>query len=52
MHVEYYEHKLLFESEKLDMAVCGSFTIGCIDAAITSKLPVVITTAMGCFAGK
>lgn len=41
----------MFQSEKIDLVICDSFAISCIDTAIVSKLPVIITTTFGLFAG-
>jgi hypothetical protein len=49
--IEYTELKALFESERIDLAVCDSFTVSCIDTAIVSNLPVIITSTFGLYAG-
>ncbi|GAA5805516.1 hypothetical protein HPULCUR_011033 [Helicostylum pulchrum] len=40
----------LFKKDDIDLVICDSFSIVCIDAAIVSKLPVIISTTMGTFA--
>ncbi|KAI9266352.1 hypothetical protein EDC94DRAFT_603488 [Helicostylum pulchrum] len=48
--IEYNEYKLLFESQQIDLVICDYLTISCIDAAIVSKIPVMITSTMGTYA--
>ncbi|KAI9339248.1 hypothetical protein BD770DRAFT_448208 [Pilaira anomala] len=44
------EIKSLFQSERIDLAVCDSFAIACIDAAILLKIPVILTSTLSMFA--
>lgn len=46
------EIKSLFQSERIDLAICDSFAIGCIDAAVLLKIPVILTSTLSMFAGK
>lgn len=49
---EFFELQDLFQSEKIDLVICDSFAISCIDTAIVLKIPVMITATFGLFAGK
>ncbi|KAI8085506.1 hypothetical protein BDF21DRAFT_359667 [Thamnidium elegans] len=46
----FLEKQSLFLSNRINLAICDSFSIDCIDAAIISKIPVMITTTLGMFA--
>ncbi|KAG2196269.1 hypothetical protein INT47_012491, partial [Mucor saturninus] len=48
--LEFFELQNLFQSEKIDLVICDSFAISCIDTAIVSKIPVMITSTFGLFA--
>lgn len=50
--IEFFELQDLFQSEKIDLVICDSFAISCIDTAIVLKIPVMITATFGLFAGK
>jgi len=51
-HVEYYKHRDIFNTEKVDLAVCDSFTMACSDAAEAAGLPFVVTSSMALSPGK
>ncbi|KAI8356197.1 hypothetical protein BD560DRAFT_335642 [Blakeslea trispora] len=46
----FLEYKETFEKDQVDLAICDSFAISCTDAAIVSKIPVIITSTMGLYA--
>ncbi|KAI8359105.1 hypothetical protein EDC96DRAFT_445636 [Choanephora cucurbitarum] len=46
----FFEYKDTFEKDHIDLAICDSFAISCTDAAIVSKIPVIITSTMGLYA--
>ncbi|CAO3703700.1 unnamed protein product [Rhizopus stolonifer] len=48
---EFYHAQYLSKELEVDMFICDSFAIACIDAAITLKKPVMITSTCGIYAG-
>lgn len=49
--VEFYHAQRLSKELEVDMFICDSFAVACIDAAITLKKPVMITSTCGIYAG-
>ncbi|KAG1153237.1 hypothetical protein G6F46_006623 [Rhizopus delemar] len=43
---EYYKHRDIFNTEKVDLAVCDHFTMACSDAAEAAGLPFVVTSSL------
>ncbi|KAG1243651.1 hypothetical protein G6F68_015749 [Rhizopus microsporus] len=43
---EYYKHRDIFNTEKVDLAVCDHFNMACSDAAEAAGLPFVVTSSL------
>ncbi|KAI7895502.1 uncharacterized protein EV154DRAFT_413140 [Mucor mucedo] len=46
---EFLQYQNLFETDSIDLVICDSFAVSCIDSAMVSKIPVIITTTTGTF---
>lgn len=45
------EYLELYKSEQVGLVVCDSFAIPCLDSALYSKLPVIVTSTYRSYAG-
>lgn len=46
-YIEFKDFSERFKLDKIDLVICDSFAISCIDSAMYNKIPVVITSTFG-----
>lgn len=51
-NIEYLKHRVVFDTEQVDLVICDALNRACVEAAKAIKIPSVITASLAVSPGK